>query len=88
VWNMKPSIYGLILLPPVVAFTWSALMGHFVLRLEKPTCVAIAIEATIQNAPVAIGVLQLSIRDQSLKAQAFGVPLAYSTVTLLESILM
>jgi predicted Na+-dependent transporter len=81
-----PSLYALMLFPAVVAFAWVAFVGRKVLGLEKPSCVALGLEATIQNIAIVIAVISLSLSDPVLSAEALGVPIAFTMIMWIVSI--
>lgn len=86
VWAMPRAVYGLLLVSSITAFLQASILARFVFRFPKPSASALAIEASVQNVNVAIGVLSLSIANRDLRAQALGVPLAYATVSLAQAL--
>lgn len=87
VWKMPGLVYVLLLSPTLVLFFLALISGHYVLKLPKPSSTALAVEASIQNVNVAIGILSLSINDPELRAQSLGVPLAHATIELFLTLL-
>jgi len=87
VWRMHYSVYVLLLAATLTGLLWATLSAHYLFRFEKPSATAIAIEASVQNTNIALGILSISITDPQLRAQSLGVPLAYATISLVQSIL-
>jgi predicted Na+-dependent transporter len=87
VWRMPGILYACLLAPTFIAFFWAMLSAYYLLKLPKPSSAAVAIEASVQNTNIAIGVLSLSISQPNLRAESLGVPIAYATITLVQCIL-
>lgn len=82
IWERDTNFYLGVMTPPLTGIVLSLAFASS-LRLERPQCIAVAIETCYQNTGIALAIALANYDDDNELADATGVPVLYQVVQLI-----